>query len=103
MRVEAEAAAREPRGRGQAIPLRHQEGPLSDFSFATPFTFSREIRLTSRFYQTRARSASIMSISKLTSLSLTSFYMKPLFLQLFDYIGHEFHRSNVIQLYITTL
>lgn len=26
MRVEAEAAAREPRGRGQAIPLRYQEG-----------------------------------------------------------------------------
>lgn len=55
MRVEAEAAqpaAREPRGRGQPIPLlRHQEGPPADFSFATPFTFSPEIRLTSRFYQ----------------------------------------------------
>lgn len=55
MRVEAEAAqpaAREPRGRGQPIPLLgHREGPPTDFSFATPFTFSPEIRLTSRFYQ----------------------------------------------------
>lgn len=50
MRVEAEAAAAVPRGRGQAIPLRRHEGPAASRLSANrpislsqpPFTFSPE-------------------------------------------------------------